>query len=387
MQKPKISVVVPIYGVEKYLRQCVDSILNQTLKDIEVILVDDGSPDKCPQIVDEYAEKDKRVVAIHKPNGGYGSACNIGLNAAKGEYIAICEPDDWIDPTMYEELYNLGTYNNADVVKSEFYKYIDCKYYKKDQKQDWYKNSKLYQTPTGVFTLIQHPEFLYFHPSIWGCIYKSTFLKKHNIFVEEIPGAGWADNLFQVQTLTLAKRICFTERAFYHWRVKQPDDALDLKDLTIPCLRTETIHKWLHDNNITNQDIRACLTKREIAYLNIITHAGNAKRLRKVLSLINKMVNNINIDTIKDNKYIIKTEIKDVKHMRHFMLYYYKYLFNRKLSNLRRTLLCIHWPSIISPDEIESFICVLGIMFYKNCCSNIPTLLRIKIKKGVLHEK
>ncbi|MBQ9738124.1 MAG: glycosyltransferase, partial [Alphaproteobacteria bacterium] len=74
MNKPKVSIVVPIYGVEKYLQQCVDSILAQTLKDIEIILVDDGSKDKCPEIVDEYAKKDPRIVAVHQPNGGYGRA-------------------------------------------------------------------------------------------------------------------------------------------------------------------------------------------------------------------------------------------------------------------------------------------------------------------------
>ena len=97
---PKVSVVVPIYGVEKYLRECVDSILAQTLKDIEVILVDDGSPDGCSAIVDEYAAKDPRVVAVHQPNGGYGRAVNNGIELAKGEYIGIVESDDWIEPTM-----------------------------------------------------------------------------------------------------------------------------------------------------------------------------------------------------------------------------------------------------------------------------------------------
>ena len=94
--KPKVSVVVPIYKVEKYLCECVDSILAQTLHDIEVILVDDGSPDKCPEIVDEYAKKDKRVVAVHQKNAGYSTAVNKGIAMAKGEYIGVIESDDWI---------------------------------------------------------------------------------------------------------------------------------------------------------------------------------------------------------------------------------------------------------------------------------------------------
>jgi glycosyltransferase involved in cell wall biosynthesis len=84
--QPKVSIIVPIYGLEKYLHQCIDSILAQTLREIEVILVDDGSKDRCPEIIDEYAKKDRRVIAIHQPNGGYGKAVNHGLKFASGEY-------------------------------------------------------------------------------------------------------------------------------------------------------------------------------------------------------------------------------------------------------------------------------------------------------------
>ena len=94
---PKISVIVPVYGVEKYLKEAVDSILNQTMTDLEIILIDDGGKDSCPKIIDEYAEKDSRIIPIHKPNGGYGQTCNIGLERATGEYVAILEPDDYID--------------------------------------------------------------------------------------------------------------------------------------------------------------------------------------------------------------------------------------------------------------------------------------------------
>ena len=117
----KVSIIVPIYGVEKFLRECVDSILNQSLKDIEIILIDDGGKDNCPQIIDEYAQKDNRIIAIHKQNGGYGQTCNVGLERATGEYVAIVEPDDYIDSKMYEDLYNIACKFNSDIVKSCFY--------------------------------------------------------------------------------------------------------------------------------------------------------------------------------------------------------------------------------------------------------------------------
>jgi glycosyltransferase involved in cell wall biosynthesis len=123
--KPKVSVIVPIYNVEKYLRQCLDSVVNQTLRDIEIICVNDGSPDKCPQIADEYAARDDRIIVIHQPNGGYGVAVNKGIAAATGEYVAIVEPDDFIDSNMYQTLYETAKKNNTDVVKSAFYIYYD----------------------------------------------------------------------------------------------------------------------------------------------------------------------------------------------------------------------------------------------------------------------
>ncbi len=116
LETPKVSVVVPIYGVEKYLRQCVDSILAQTLKDIEIILVDDGSPDACPRIVDEYAARDPRVVPVHQENRGLSGARNAGLDAARGEYVGFIDGDDWIEAEMFEKLYDAATANIADVV-------------------------------------------------------------------------------------------------------------------------------------------------------------------------------------------------------------------------------------------------------------------------------
>lgn len=107
MSSPFFSVIVPVYNVEKYLRKCVDSILSQSFMDFEVILIDDGSPDNCPTICDEYAKRDCRVKVIHKPNGGVSSARNAGLNAAIGEYITFVDSDDWIMSNMLEEFHKM----------------------------------------------------------------------------------------------------------------------------------------------------------------------------------------------------------------------------------------------------------------------------------------
>ena len=115
MQNPLISIIVPIYKVEAYIQKCVESILSQTYKNLEVILVDDGSPDNCGNICEEYSRKDKRIKVIHKINGGLSSARNAGLDIASGEYIGFIDSDDWIEDDMYESLYNAIIKYNADI--------------------------------------------------------------------------------------------------------------------------------------------------------------------------------------------------------------------------------------------------------------------------------
>lgn len=112
---PKISIIVPVYKVEKYIHKCIDSILNQTFEDFELILVDDGSPDKCGEICDEYAKKDNRVVVIHKENGGLSSARNAGIDISTGEYIGFIDSDDYIEVDMYELLYSLCEEHSCDI--------------------------------------------------------------------------------------------------------------------------------------------------------------------------------------------------------------------------------------------------------------------------------
>ena len=101
---PKVSVIVPVYNVEPYLRECMDSIVRQTLKEIEIICINDGSTDGSLEILKEYADRDDRIILVDKENGGYGLAMNIGLDRASGEYIGIVEPDDYVALTIYEDL-------------------------------------------------------------------------------------------------------------------------------------------------------------------------------------------------------------------------------------------------------------------------------------------
>ena len=123
MKEIAVSVIVPIYNVEKYLEKCIKSIRKQSLKNIEIICVDDGSTDSCPKMLEEYAKGDPRIRVITQPNGGYGKAMNVGLAAAKGEYIGIVEPDDYILPNMFKTLYDAAKRHDCEIVKSDFYRF------------------------------------------------------------------------------------------------------------------------------------------------------------------------------------------------------------------------------------------------------------------------
>lgn len=120
-EKALISIIIPVYKVEKYLEKCIQSVINQTYENLQIILVDDGSPDNCGKICDEYAKKDHRIEVIHKSNGGLSDARNKGLEIAKGEYIGFLDSDDYIESDMYEVLYNLLKQYNVDVSICNFY--------------------------------------------------------------------------------------------------------------------------------------------------------------------------------------------------------------------------------------------------------------------------
>ena len=331
----KVSIIVPIYGVENFLRECVDSILNQSIKDIEIILIDDGGKDNCPQIIDEYAQKDNRIIAIHKQNGGYGQTCNVGLERATGEYVAIVEPDDYIDSKMYEDLYNIACKFNSDIVKSCFYDNLQAKEEQRILKTKW--NDFIPENKS--FTIEEYPFFLYYHPSIWSCIYKREFLQKNNIKFIEAPGAGWTDNPFQVQTMCLAERINYTPNAYYYWRRLNSDESKDLKDYTIPFKRTNEIHKWLENNNINNEGVLVNLFRREIAYANIVIGMKKLVNLEDAYEKINELISRCP-KTFCNCKYVRKDELKT-----YWLLKNNPKLARTKmfLKKLRKNIVSIRW--------------------------------------------
>ena len=129
VNSPIISVIIPIYNVEEFLPKCIDSVLNQTLKNVEIILVDDGSTDNSSIICDEYALLDNRITVIHKKNEGLSASRNIGIDVAKGNYLAFVDSDDWIEESMFEIMYNTIVTNDADMVVCNYYEDYGMKRY------------------------------------------------------------------------------------------------------------------------------------------------------------------------------------------------------------------------------------------------------------------
>jgi len=220
----KISIIVPVYNVEKYLNKCMDSIINQTLKDIEIICVDDGSTDDCPNILDEYAKKDNRIKVIHKVNEGYGKAINVGVKAATGEYIGIVESDDCILPKMFETLYCKAEENNLDLIKSSYYLYWE----NLDIKQYIWK-SELEEYYDKVLTRDDYELLFRFSPVNWTGIYKRTFLEKNNIYHNETPGASYQDTGFLFQVMSFVSRAMWIKDAFYLYRQDNPAASIKSK--------------------------------------------------------------------------------------------------------------------------------------------------------------
>lgn len=215
--KPKVSIIVPIYGVEKYLEECLDSIVSQTLNNIEIILIDDGSPDSCGKIVDSYAKKDVRIVPVHQNNRGYSATVDRGIKMARGEYIGIIESDDWIEKDMYSDLYADAVKNKTDITKGEFYLYNSS--LSGPAKNTVYKNPGLVNldfAPDGAFSVTEWPEIIAFHSSIWSSIYRSDFVK--NIKFSNTPGASYQDLPFMITAMLTADRISIVKKPFVHWR-------------------------------------------------------------------------------------------------------------------------------------------------------------------------
>ena len=221
---PKVSIIVPTYNVEQYLVECMESITNQTLEDIEVICINDGSTDGSLAILQSYAEKDKRITIVDKENGGYGIGMNIGLEMATGEYVGIVEPDDFVPVNMFGNLYDVAKENNLDFVKADFYRFERAT--NGDMFLTYNHLSKQEEDYNVVFNPSETPEAIRWIMNTWSGIYKRDFLNKWNIRHNETPGASFQDNGFWFQTFAFATRAMIIDKPYYMNRRDNPNSSV-----------------------------------------------------------------------------------------------------------------------------------------------------------------
>ena len=244
----KVSIIIPIYNTEKYIKKCLDSVIAQTLEDIEIICVNDGSTDSSLSILEQYSQKDPRITIINKTNSGYGHSMNLGIDSSTGEYIGIVEADDFVNPEMFEELYRLASENQADMVKSDFYYYLD----KRSRKAGKIAKNKCFK----VFNVKDDNTILKMMPSIWSAIYKREFLKENNIRFLETAGASYQDTSFAFKTLASAGRIVFTDRAYYNYRQDNESSSVQSKGKVYAiCDEWEEITKYVNERPEIKKEI------------------------------------------------------------------------------------------------------------------------------------
>ncbi len=203
----KISIIVPIYKVEKYLDKCVESLVNQTYTNLEIILVDDGSPDNCPEMCDKWAEKDSRIKVIHKPNGGLSDARNAGMKVVKGEYVAFIDSDDYVAVEFIERLYFIMQSEQSDIVECEVLKFAE-----NENPQHSYTDCKVesFCTEKGLSLLMAEKGF---HQHVWNKLYKSEIV----LSVEFAKGKLNEDEFWTYQIFGKAKKVTKVDVPMYFY--------------------------------------------------------------------------------------------------------------------------------------------------------------------------
>lgn len=218
---PKVSVVVPVYKVEEHLRRCIDSLINQTLKDIEIILVDDGSPDSCPQICDEYAKKDSRIKVIHKQNEGLGFARNTGIENATGEFIGFVDSDDYVDLNMYRKLYDSAITHQAQSAYGGIFYVTNGNVrtgYLDDKIKVWENKDQIKKFLMDLLSSDENqPYDNKYGAHVCKAIFSRELIKKHNIRFHSEREYVSEDSLFDIDFMKYTTKVVMLPKAFYYY--------------------------------------------------------------------------------------------------------------------------------------------------------------------------
>lgn len=236
----KISVIMPVYKVEKYVAKAIESIQTQTLKEIEFLIVDDGSPDNCGKICDDYAKNDSRITVIHKENGGAPSARNLAIDIAKGKYLYFLDSDDWAEPTMLEDMYNLAEQTKAQLIIAGFY--IDTYYNtQKYVTSDYIPEEKLYiskeEFRKNAYKLFDK-NMLY---TPWNKLYLAQYVKEKHLY---FPKTLWDDFPFNLSVISDIERVAVTSKQYYHF-LRARSESETAKYIPQMYAKREEEHGWM----------------------------------------------------------------------------------------------------------------------------------------------
>lgn len=312
----KISIIVPVYNAEKYIERCIKSLINQTLKEIEILLIDDGSQDKSAKICDEYAKKDNRIKVIHKLNEGAGISRNKGLKIATGQYIGFIDSDDYIDKSMYEELYKKAIAENVQACFCGSNKVRSGEIIKSGEIEDIIldkemilKESIPYICSGGEGQKIKGAV------SVWRGIYELSFIKKNDITFENERKFLSEDTLFNLMFFSKATKIAFINKHLHYQCIVE--ESLSRGEMTFSLEAIHNFYNYIFDFIKANKDINqekclAILRKRCLEeYRAKIAKEIKKERNRKKIKLsLRELCRDNNLREIIYHKDSIKSILK-----------------------------------------------------------------------------
>lgn len=270
----KVSVNIPIYNASKYLRKCLDSMRNQTLREIEFILIDDGSTDNSLQICNEYAAIDKRFKVFHKSNGGSASARQLALDKSVGEYVIVCDADDWAEPNMYERLYDKAKSYDADL--------SICDYFVN------YDNGKQIELSCAITTesseqLLRDVLLQSVPPASWVKLIRRSFLTENNIYYEKGINLG-EDYLILIKIVQCNPKIIKIDKPLYHYRRVMSGTSYTNAPKYESFQQMESVYMWVRDNvDIVKFRKEIFYLGRDVGYLGIRIPNMNISHYQKFL--------------------------------------------------------------------------------------------------------
>lgn len=303
MTEELISVVVPIYKVEKFLPTCIESIIRQSYKNLELILVDDGSPDSCPSICEKYKQVDSRIKVIHKKNGGLSDARNAGLKIAEGKWITFIDSDDYVGVDFLRVLYIVAVLNEADISVCDYSTVLDNNGLEKPE------TSKLELSNIKCLESMYHPKIHGMEFVAWGKLYKTTLFKKNNI---EYPVGKIHEDIFTTYKLIYAAaKVVFSNYIGYFYRIRKDSimtSDFNLKRFDVLDARAEACDFFLEKNEMDmfNLAINAYLREFIILY----SELSGCKSDLNLNKEKNKLMQRYNA-AIKE---YIKVSTMDIKH-------------------------------------------------------------------------